>query len=43
METLFENMITYEVGIKLVIAYHIKFSNRYRKGIKEKPVGLKQV
>ena len=43
METLLENMITYEVGIKLVIAATLSLVIGIERELKKKPVGLKQV
>ncbi len=41
METLLENMITYEVGIKLVIAATLSLVIGIERELKKKPVGLK--
>ncbi len=41
METLLGNMITYEVGIKLVIAATLSLVIGIERELKKKPVGLK--
>ena len=41
METLFGNMITYEVGLKLVIAATLSLVIGIERELKKKPVGLK--